>query len=71
MRLFSAIESLYFIKKSDYSNAENINKLLSYLKQDIPYLKKCKNVRLYRKLFIPLVPCLCKLLLSKRLKKAN
>ncbi|MBO4412415.1 MAG: glycosyltransferase [Clostridia bacterium] len=71
MRLYNTIECLYFIKKSNYSNSENIKKLINYLETDLCYLKKCKNVKLYRKMFIPLVPGISKILLKNRLKSAS
>lgn len=71
MRLYNSIECLYFIKKSNYANQENIKKVMGYLKLDVKYLKRCKNVKLYRRMFIPLVPGLSKILLQYRFKKAN
>ncbi len=68
MRLYSSVECLYFIKKSDYSNADEINKLFSYIKEDIKFVKKCKHVRCYRRMFLPLAHGAFKGLLKKRLK---
>ena len=71
MRLYNAIECLYFIKKSDYENKENIKKLIDYVETDLKYVKKCKKVKIHRRLFMPLVPIVSKTLLHKRLKKSK
>lgn len=67
MRLYGSIECLYFIKKSDYDNSQEINKLISYLKQDLKFIKQCRRVKGYRKMLLPATPKLCKTLLKKRL----
>lgn len=68
MRLYSTVECLYFIKKSDYADISQINTLLDYLKEDLKFVKQCKHVKLYRKIFLPCVPKLSKCLLKKRLQ---
>ena len=71
MRLYNAIECLYFIKKCDYENKENIKKLIDYVETDLKYVKKCKKIKLYRRLLMPLIPIVSKILLHKRLKKSK
>ncbi len=60
---------LYFILKSKFREGQTINQVISLLKEDCKYLKKCKKVALYRKLFIPLIPPVAKLVFRKALKK--
>ena len=68
MRLYNSVECLYFIKKSNYDNANEINKILAYLKQDLKYIKQCRRVKGYRKMLLPATPNFCRALLRKRLK---
>lgn len=62
-------EILFFLYKSDYSNPLVINKIIEYINEDVKHLKRCKRVHLYRRVFMPLVPPLAKLLLFRRRKK--
>lgn len=70
-RTMVCCEMIYFIYKCKYNNVNVINKILEYMKLGMSYLKKCKKVALYRRLLIPLVPCLAKILLRKRIKSGN
>ena len=64
-------EILFYIKKSRYSNPLAINKIIEYISKDVKHLKYCKKVHLYRRIFIPLVPFVAKVLLCKRIKKSD
>jgi hypothetical protein len=70
MRSGYAVGLLFFIKKSDYNDSAVINDIITTLKQDVKLLKYCKKTALYRKLFIPLIPPIARLLFRKRLKQA-
>lgn len=70
MRSGYAVGLLFFIKKSDYNDSAVINDIITTLKQDVKLLKHCKKTALYRKLFIPLIPPIARLLFRKRLKQA-
>ena len=69
MRAGYIVGLLFFIKKSDYANSQVIVDLIKMLKQDCKELKACKKTALYRRVFIPLIPLLAKILLKKRIKK--
>ena len=71
MRLYNAIECLHFIKKSDYQNKNVINSVIKYVETDLKYVKKCKKVKLHRRLLMPLVPVTAKILLRHRLKNGQ
>lgn len=71
IRACLSCEIIYFIKKSAYSNGKVISKIIEYLQKDAPHLKYCKKLHLYRRLFIPLVPKVSKLLLCKRRKNLS
>lgn len=71
MRSGYIVGLLFFIKKSDYRNAKVINDLITTLKADCKRLKKCKKTALYRKLFIPFIPPIAKLLFRKTLKETK
>ncbi len=62
------VEMLFYIYKSNYSNKQVINSLLSDLKANLKYIKKCKRNHLYRRMLVPLTYPLFKLFLKKRLK---
>ncbi len=64
-------EILYYIKKGRYDNPLAINKIIEYITEDVKHLKYCKKVHLYRRLLIPLVPFVAKILLNKRRKKSS
>lgn len=70
-RAFVSVEMLYFIKRSDYSNTTVIKKLIQNVKEGVPCLKHCKQISIFRRKFIPLVPFVAKHLLHKRLKKES
>lgn len=71
IRAMVACEMLYFIKTSKYNSVENIQEIIRLLKIDVKYLKYAKRISAYRRLLIPLVPFVAKLLLKRRLKKGN
>ncbi len=71
IRACIACELLFFIKTSKYDNQKVIAKMIEFLKEDVKHLKYCKRLRLYRRLLIPLVPFIAKLLLRKRLKNLS
>ena len=60
---------VYFMKKSGYKNAEKISLVVKTLGEDIKQYKKCKKGAKYRKIFIPLVYRLSKVLFRKKLKE--
>lgn len=60
---------LYFMKKCNYKNTEKISLVVETLKEDIKQFKKCRKGAKYRKVFIPLVYRLSKLLFRKKLKE--
>lgn len=68
MRSGYIVGLLFFIKKSNYNNPTVIKSLIETLKLDVKRLKKCKKTALYRRLFIPLIPTIAKVLFRKRLK---
>lgn len=68
IRAMVACEMLWYIKNSKYNNAVAIRQIIDWQTKDAKYLKKCKYIAKYRKILIPLVPKLAKLLLKKRLK---
>lgn len=59
---------LFFMKRSGYKNAKVVKGVIDSLFADAKQLKKCKKTSLYRRLFIPLVPKVAKLLFKKLLK---
>ncbi len=60
---------LYFIFKSDYREKQTLEMVISLLKEDCKTLKKCKRTALYRRLLIPLIPPVAKLVFRKHLRK--
>lgn len=60
---------LYFMKKYKYKNAEKISLVVKTLGEDIKQYKKCSKGAKYRKIFIPLVYRLSKLIFRKKLKE--
>ena len=62
---------LYLILNSDYDNKNVINTLLVMLKQHIPFVKRCKNIHLHRRVLLGITPCLFSLLLKKRIKNGK
>ncbi len=62
---------LYFILKSKFREGETINKVIALLKEDCKFLKQCKRVATYKKVFIPLIPPVAKLVFHKARKKAS
>ena len=68
MRSGYIVGLLYFIKKSEYKNPKVILEILETLKRDVKLLKYCKKTAVYKRLFIPLIPPIAKVLLRKRLK---
>lgn len=80
MRVAITCEMLFYIKFSKfnddktltkYNNGTIINKLIQYAEIDAKHIKYCKETHLYRRLLIPLVPPVAKLLLSKRRKNGG
>ena len=67
IRVALTCEILFFIKRSKYNNRRSIRKIIEYATEDCKHLKYCKHVKLYRRLFIPLVPTVAKILLAKRI----
>ncbi len=61
---------LYYILKSKFREGQTISEVISLLKLDCKFLKKCKKVALYKRLFIPLIPPVAKLVFCKALKQA-
>ncbi len=66
MRLTLCCEMLFYIKFCKYSNGKVIKKIIDYTKTDAEHVKFCKRSKLYRRLLMPLVPAVAKLLLYKR-----
>ncbi len=69
MRAGYAVGLLFFIKKSDYKDKQVISEIIQTLKQDAKQLKFCKKTALYKRLFIPLIPPIAKLLFRKTIKQ--
>ncbi len=68
IRALMACELILWIYRSSFSNHLVLNKILSYFSEDVSHLKNCKHMARYRRLLIPIIPPLAKLLLRKRLK---
>ena len=73
IRVLMGCELIFWIFKSDYANRLVINKVLEYFSEDVKHLKNCKLLKRYRRILIPLIPPLARLLFKKRLnsKKNN
>ena len=71
IRVALSCEIIYLIKNSKYDNGAVIKKIIDYIKTDCKHLKFCKRTHRYRRVLIPLVPTVAKLLLYKRTKKED
>ena len=71
IRVALSCEIIYIIKRSKYKNGAVIRKIIEYIKTDCKHLKYCKRTHRYRRVFIPLVPPVAKLLLCKRRKEKS
>jgi glycosyltransferase involved in cell wall biosynthesis len=60
---------LYLMKKSGYKNPEKVREVINLLKSDVKHLKKCKKVALYRRLLIPLIPAVAKIVFARQMRK--
>lgn len=65
------LEMLYYCFRDKYENYETINNLLKEMGDNLPYLKKAKNIQLYRRLLVPVAHKLCKVVFARREKKFN
>ncbi|MBR2449768.1 MAG: glycosyltransferase [Clostridia bacterium] len=68
IRVALSCEIIYIIKRSKYDNGAVIRKIIDYIKTDAKHLKYCKRTHRYRRVLIPLVPPVAKLLLCRRRK---
>ncbi len=68
IRVALSCEIIYIIKRSKYKNGAVIRKIIDYIKTDCKHLKFCKRTHRYRRVLIPLVPPVAKLLLCRRRK---
>ncbi len=69
MRVALSCEIIYYIKfTKNYKNGAVIKKIIEYIKTDAKHLKYCKRTHRYRRVLIPLVPAVAKLLLCRRRK---
>ena len=68
IRVALSCEIIYIIKRSKYRNGAVISKIIEYIKTDAKHLKYCKRTHRYRRVLIPLVPGVAKLLLCNRRK---
>ncbi len=71
MRAGYSCGMLYFMKKSKFDDAKVVSGIIQSLKTDCKQLKKCKKTALYKRLFIPIVVPVAKLVFAKTLKKVN
>ncbi len=73
MRLAICCELIFYIKffkfhGGTFNNGTIIRKILHYLTIDVKHLKFCREPKLYRRILIPLMPPVFKVLLCKRKK---
>lgn len=68
MRVAICCEILFYIKFCKYNNGAVIDKIIGYISTDCKHLKYCKQTHLYRRILIPLVPSVAKVLLCIRRK---
>ena len=64
----SSLEMLFRIFSCDYENPEIVNKLYACFKQNRKFLWKAKKFQLYKRICIPIIPPLIKIMLCKKLK---
>ena len=69
MRAGYSVGILHFILHSKYRNACVIARIVSDLKNDVKYLKKCPKVALYKKIFLPPCATLAKIMFRKQIKR--
>ena len=62
---------LYFILRGKYKNSDVIARIVRTLNSDVKSLKKAPKIAFYKKLCLPIVACVSKIVFRKHLKKAE
>lgn len=62
---------LYFILRGKYKNSDVIARIVRTLNADVKSLKKAPKIALYKKICLPLVACVSKIVFLKHIKKSE